>query len=223
MDRKTRTKGEKMHALRVVGEQGRQGRADSGGDGHFKRGLACRTKRDGTVTHQRGCSRPEPMAEKWRIPGGSPPRYALARLLGQPSLIASRAAARPLSGARSGQRNENRHANGRQQFSRATIGWRFRASSPPRVRGARPPPTRRADSYRTEGRSVATPLSLCRKAYSIVALSIVSTPRLATSRRVFVLSRPVPKHLVPFFPARSALFTPSRLIAPSRTVQTPPW
>lgn len=119
MDRKTRTKGEKMHALRVVGEQGRQGRADSGGDGHFKRGLACRTKRDGTVTHQRGCSRPEPMAEKWRIPGGSPPRYALARLLGQPSLIASRAAARPLSGARSGQRNENRHAmNGRQHFSR---------------------------------------------------------------------------------------------------------
>ena len=38
MDRKTRTKGEKMHALRVVGERGRQGRADSGGDGHFKRG-----------------------------------------------------------------------------------------------------------------------------------------------------------------------------------------
>ena len=50
-------------------------------------------KHDGTVAHQRICSRPEPMAEMWRIPGGSPPRYALARLLGQPSLIASRAAA----------------------------------------------------------------------------------------------------------------------------------
>ena len=137
MDRKTRTKGEKMHALRVVGERGRQGRADSGEDGHFKRGLACRTKHDGTVTHQRGCSRPEPMAEKWRIPGGSPPRYALARLLGQPSLIASRAAARPLSGARSGQRNENRHANGR-QFSRAraTIGWTIsRLVASPSARG----------------------------------------------------------------------------------------
>lgn len=187
-----------MHALRVVGERGRQGRADSGGDGHFKRGLACRTKHDGTVTHQRGCSRPEPMAEKWRIPGGSPPRYALARLLGQPSLIASRAAARPLSGARSGQRNENRHANGR-QFSRA------RRSdddfAPRRLPECLPlpPPTLTADSCRTEGRSIATPLSLCRKAYSTVALSIVSTPRLATSRRVFVLSSPVQKPSRPIF------------------------
>ena len=40
MDRKRRTKGEKMHALRAVGERGRQARADSGGDGHFKRWLA---------------------------------------------------------------------------------------------------------------------------------------------------------------------------------------
>lgn len=202
MDRKTRTKGEKMHALRVVGERGRQGRADSGGDGHFKRGLACRTKHDGTVTHQRGCSRPEPMAEKWRIPGGSPPRYALARLLGQPSLIASRAAARPLSGARSGQLHENRHANGRLQFSSRARRAADDETAPRRLpECAGLSRRRRSEPIRIEPKDAPSPHHSLYVVKPILSSPSLSSPRRATRRPVASSSSLLPSRnrLVPFF------------------------
>jgi hypothetical protein len=220
MDRKTRTKGEKMHALRVVGERGRQGRADSGGDGHFKRGLACRTKHDGTVTHQRGCSRPEPMAEKWRIPGGSPPRYALARLLGQPSLIASRAAARPSSGARSGQRNENRTNGFSACDHRSTIS---RLVASPSAWGS--PACRRSEPIRIEPKDAPSPRHSLYVVNPILSSPSLSSPRHA-SRGPVATFRPVfsrPESSRPFFPGSERALHPRRLIAPSRTVQTPPW